>query len=110
MKCGAIRTSFLSLWWLTMWKQEIMDTKERFADAFMLPKDVVMNATLFHMVGASDVYLENFKGILSYTCHEIIVKGHDCKLCICGNCLTIAYYSNEDMKISGQIEEVKISR
>jgi len=93
-----------------MWKPEIMDTKERFADAFGLPKDVVTDATLFHIVGSSDVFLENFKGIVSFTCQQIIVKGHDCKYCISGNCLTIAYYSNEDMKISGQIREVKIMR
>ena len=93
-----------------MWKQEIMDTKERFADAFMLPKDLIMNATLLHMVGGSDIYLENFRGILSYTNHEIIIKGYDCKLSICGDCLTIVYYSNEDMKISGQIYEVKVLR
>ena len=93
-----------------MWKQEIMDTKERFADAFMLPKDVIMNATLFHMVGSHDVYIENYKGILSYTCHEIIIKCYDYKLRICGNCLTISYYSNEEMKISGQIQDVKVMR
>ena len=33
-----------------MWKQEFVDAKERFAEAFMLPKDLVMNATLFHMI------------------------------------------------------------
>ena len=36
-----------------MWKQEIMDAKENFADAFMLPKDLIMNATLLHMVVAA---------------------------------------------------------
>lgn len=93
-----------------MWKQEFVDAKERFAEAFMLPKDLVMNATLFHMIGERDIYLENYKGILSYTCREIIVKGHDCKYSICGDCLSIVYFSNEDMKISGRIEEVKVSR
>ena len=48
-----------------MWKQEFVDAKERFAEAFMLPKDLVMNATLFHMIGDRDIYLENYKGILS---------------------------------------------
>ena len=57
-----------------MWKQEIMDTKESFADAFSLP------------------------------------KGCNYKICICGNCLTIKYYTYEDMKISGQINEIKIIR
>lgn len=95
---------------LCMWKEEINGIGERFAEAYSLPKDVVVNATLLHMIGKTDIYLENFKGIISYTCHEVLIKGHDCKYCICGNCLTIAYYSNEDMKISGQIQEVKIIR
>ena len=32
------------------------------------------------------------------------------KYCVCGDCLTIEHYSNEDMKISGQIKEVKVIR
>ena len=32
------------------------------------------------------------------------------KYCVCGECLTIEHYSNEDMKISGQIKEVKVIR
>ena len=91
-----------------MWKEELHGIGERFADAYSLPKDMVVNATLFHIIGKNDIYLENFNGIISYTCHEILIKGYDCKYCICGNCLSIAYYSNEDMKISGQIQEVKI--
>lgn len=93
-----------------MWKEEIKGIGERFADAYSIPKDVVLNATLLHVIGKSELYLENFRGIISYTCHEIIIKGHDCKYCIRGNCLMIAYYSNEDMKISGQIEEINMIR
>lgn len=95
---------------MLMWKQEIMDTKEHFADAFTLPKDLVMNVTLFHLVGTSDAYVENFKGILSYTCHEIVIKGHNCRLYIMGDCLMIAHYGDEEMRISGHIEQVKVSR
>ncbi len=40
-----------------IFKQDIMSAGERFADAFSLPKDVVVNATLFHMVGASRAFL-----------------------------------------------------
>lgn len=89
-------------------KQDIMSAGERFADNFSLPKDVVVNATLLHMVGKSDVFVENFKGIISYTCSEILIKGHGMKLCISGERLLIAYYSEEDMKISGRIREIKI--
>ena len=65
-----------------MWKEELHGIGERFADAYSLPKDMVVNATLFHIIGKNDIYLENFKGIISYTCHEILIKGYDCKYCI----------------------------
>ncbi len=91
-----------------IFRQDIMDAGERFADTFSLPKDMVINATLLHMVGKSDIFVENFKGIISYNCHEIIIKGYGIKYCICGENMTIEYYSNEDMKISGRICEVKV--
>ena len=65
-----------------MWKEEINGIGQRFAEAYSIPKDVIANATLLHVVGMSEIFLENFKGIISYTCHEILVKGHDCKYCI----------------------------
>lgn len=89
-------------------RQDIMSAGERFADTFSLPKDMVINATLLHMVGKSDVFVENFKGIISYTCNEILIKGHRMKFCISGERLVIEYYSEEDMKISGRIKEVKV--
>ncbi len=94
----------------SVFKQEMISAGERFADAFSLPKDMVVNATLIHMIGKSDVFVENFKGIISYTCHEIMVKGHGIKFCVCGERLLIKYYSNDDMKISGQINEVRVIR
>ena len=91
-------------------KQDLISAGERFADTFCMPKDMVVNATLLHMVGESDIFVENFKGIISYTCNEILIKGNHTKFCVCGECLVIAYYSNEDMKISGHIKEVKVIR
>lgn len=44
-----------------MLKQDMISAGERFADAFSLPKDMVVNATLFHMVGGSEIFVENFK-------------------------------------------------
>lgn len=93
-----------------MRKEERKGIGERFAEAYSIPKDVIVNATLLHVIGKSEIFLENFKGIISYTCHEILVKGYDCKYYICGKDLVIVYYSNEDMKISGLIREVHIIR
>jgi sporulation protein YqfC len=81
---------------------------EAFADTFLLPKDMVVGATLFHMIGKSDLIIENFKGISSYTDSEIQIKGNNIKYSITGERLTIEYYSTDDMKISGRINQVNV--
>ncbi|MBE5876397.1 MAG: sporulation protein [Lachnospiraceae bacterium] len=93
-----------------MKKPENLSISERFADTFALPKDLIANETLIHMIGGKDLYIENYKGILAYSGCEIVIKGYCCKIVICGRCLSIAYYSDEDMKVSGVVQEVKIMK
>ena len=108
IKCGVVRTFILFPSGVLCGKQEFVDAKNVLL-RLLYAKDLVIDATLFHMIGERDIYLENYKGILSYTCHEIIVKGHDCKYSICKGLSFYCIFSNEDMKISGPIEEVKVS-
>ena len=89
---------------------KLKSVKQNMVETLELPKDLMYGVSIVTITGRREVLIENYKGILSYTCHEIIVKGHDCKYSICGDCLSIVYFSNEDMKISGRIEEVKVSR
>jgi sporulation protein YqfC len=89
-------------------KHDLISAGESFADTFLLPKDMVVSATLFHMIGSSNLIIENFKGIISYTCDEILIKGNNIRYHVTGENLTIEYYSLDDMKISGQINQVKI--
>ena len=44
-----------------MWKEEINGIGQRFAEAYSIPKDVIANATLLHVVGMSEIFLENFQ-------------------------------------------------
>jgi sporulation protein YqfC len=81
---------------------------ENFADTFLLPHDIVAGATLFHMVGKSNLIIENFKGISLYTSEEIQIKGNGIKYSITGKRLIIEYYSTDDMKITGQINKVMV--
>jgi sporulation protein YqfC len=89
-------------------KQEIISAGESFADTFSLPKDMVVSATLFHMVGNTNLIVENFKGLISYTGSEITIKGNNIRYSVTGENLTIEYYSGEDMKISGRINQVNV--
>ena len=89
-------------------RHDLVEAGECFAENFWIPKEVVVNSSLLHMSGCSDIIIENFKGILSYTCCEIIVRGNGIKYRISGNNLLIVYYSSEDMRISGKIKEIKV--
>ena len=91
-------------------KPEEMKTvskRERMAESLKLPKDSVLGASMVTITGNRDVFGENYKGIIEYTDCRIMLQGKNCKIEICGKRLNILYYTNEDMKISGWIENVR---
>ena len=86
---------------------QIRSKRERMAESLKLPKDSVLGASIVTITGNRDVIVENYKGIIEYTDCRIILQGKNCKIEICGKRLNILYYTNEDMKISGWIENVR---
>ena len=86
---------------------QIRSKRERMAESLKLPKDSVLGASIVTITGKRDVFVEKYKGIIEYTDSRIILQGKNCKIEICGKRLNILYYTNEDMKISGWIENVR---
>ena len=76
---------------------------EQFIELMRLPKDVVLGASIITMIGKSDVFIENYKGIIEYTEEKIVVQGKKEKIFITGKRLKISYYSKEELKISGNV-------
>ena len=62
-----------------------------------------MGAMKVTLTGNSEAWIENYRGILEYTENQILLQGKTCQACFEGTRLTIDYYTNEDMKISGCI-------
>lgn len=81
--------------------------KELFVETLKLPKDVCMGAMRVTLTGNSEAWIENYKGILEYSDSMILLQGKVCQVCLEGRGLTIDYYTNEDMKISGCICNVR---
>lgn len=81
--------------------------KEKIVETFQLPKDVCLGALRVTMTGNSEAWIENYRGILEYTGSMILLQGKNCQVCFEGSRLSIDYYTNEDMKISGCITCVK---
>ncbi len=81
--------------------------KEAIAKGLSLPGDVVFGDFIITLTGSREVFIENYKGILSYDDNQISVQGNHVVLRICGKRLAIDYYSQEGMKVLGQIERLE---
>ena len=84
-----------------------MSVKERLTDTLNLPKDLTLGAVILTITGKHEAYVENYMSLIEYTEKLIRIQTRTCKLEICGAQLEIVYYTNEEMKIAGEIQEVK---
>ncbi len=80
--------------------------RELVVESLKLPKDSMLGASIVTLTGNTEAFVENYKGIIEYTSEVILLQGKTCKIEICGKRLSIVYYTNEDMKISGWIERI----
>lgn len=81
--------------------------KSGVVEALKLPKDFVYGAVIVTVTGQCEAYVENYKGILEYSENKIKLQTKTCQVMITGKRLLIAYYTNDEMKITGQILEIK---
>ena len=82
-------------------------SKELIVDSLKLPKDTMLGAAIVTITGNREAFIENYKGILEYTTESIVLQGKNAKICFEGSSLSIDYYTNEDMKISGKIDALR---
>ena len=81
--------------------------KEKWINSLQLPKDVCMGVLRVTLTGNCEVWIENYRGILEYTGERILLQAKTCQVCLEGSRLSIDYYTNEDMKISGNISTLR---
>lgn len=83
-----------------------MGLRERMAEKLKLPKDLVMGAAVLTVTGRSEAYIENYRGIIEYSEQKIRLQTKTCQMTLCGTHLHIDYYTEDEMKISGEIGEI----
>ena len=77
--------------------------RELLTDSLKLPRDMVLGEFKLSMTGNRELFIENYRGIAEYGEDTILLQTKGDILKITGKHLTIEYYTNEDMKISGNI-------
>lgn len=82
-------------------------TKTAVVSALKLPKDVMLGEILVSFVGRHAVTIENYRSIILYTDTLVKLQGKNCRLIITGTRLNIDYYTDEEMKLTGQIKSVE---
>lgn len=87
--------------------QKIESKKEALLESLKLPKDICMGALKVTLTGNREAWIENYRGILEYTENVILLQAKTCQVSFEGSRLSIDYYTNEDMKISGCISCVR---
>lgn len=89
-----------------MGKQRLKKVKSNIVESLELPKDLVYGAVIVTVTGKTEVLIENYKGIIEYTCEKIRLQTKHCQVAVCGKRLLIQYYTNDEMKITGFIEKI----
>ena len=85
----------------------LSNSKEIIVESLKLPKDTMLGASIVTLTGNREAFIQNYKGIVEYTTESIVLQGKNCKICFEGKRLSIDYYTNEHMKISGSIDAVR---
>ncbi len=82
------------------------DLKTNMVETLHLPKDYVLGSAIVTITGNRELFIENYRGILEYTCESLMIQTKTCKIHIQGSRLAIEYYTNEEMKITGCIGKI----
>ena len=82
------------------------ELKESVVRAFDLPPDLAYGSVLVSVTGQSGLLIENYRGILEYKEEHIRIQAKDCRILVVGKRLKIEYYTNEERKINGLIEQI----
>ncbi len=80
---------------------------ELIMESLQLPKDILHGDMRVTMTGNREAWIENYKGILEYSTESILLQGKNGRVQFEGKRLTIDYYTNEDMKLTGKIMCIK---
>jgi len=76
------------------------------ASSLELPKEVVMNLPLITLIGNEDMTIENFKGILEYSCELVRINTTAGIVCAHGKKLELKQITSENIVIVGTIDSI----
>lgn len=89
-----------------MKKAKITTVRECLADLLELPDDLAYHGCIITLIGEREILLENYRSILEYRSDHLLVLTANGKIRIQGVSLSVLYYTELEMKVTGQITSV----
>ena len=83
--------------------------KSKIAEKLNIPEDIAEGLPIVTVTGKNEIYVENYKGIIEYSQNCIRIQTKVNRITFSGKKLEIIYYTNDDMKIVGDIETIGYS-
>ena len=80
---------------------------EQVIEQLELPRDFLLGDAIVTIIGRRELLIENYRGILIYEDSFIKIQAKNSRILIMGVHLSIDYYTNEEMKISGLFEQIQ---
>lgn len=83
--------------------------KTKLAQKLNIPEDISDGLPIITITGKCEIYVENYKGIIEYSKNCIKIQTKVSRVTFLGKDLEIVYYTNVDMKITGEMETITYS-
>jgi len=79
---------------------------EELSHRLHLPADLIAGAPIITATGRNELCLENYKGIIEFNCNLLRILTKICRICIEGKHLNILYFTEDEMRITGNIKAI----
>lgn len=89
-----------------MKKIKITTVRECLADLLELPGDLAYHGCIITLIGEREILLKNYRSILEYRSDHLLVLTANGRIRIQGVSLSVLYYTELEMKVTGQITSV----
>ena len=81
--------------------------KKKIVQNLELPQDLLLKAAIVTVTGRNEVLIENYRGILNLEDSFIRIQTKTEQILIEGKKLSVAYYTIEEMKITGTVDTIR---
>jgi sporulation protein YqfC len=88
-------------------KKRWVRLRKWFADVSEVPEDLITDVPRITITGRSHLSVENHKGIISFSEHELILSTHLGELQVLGDSFVLETILEQEIDLAGTIREVR---